>query len=328
MTRAGDPPASLTRATLTPFEAVVVGGPDDLRASDVDALRWFIEQRGGVVIFIPDRPPSGRYVDLLGITAFTSRTLETPARLGANLQASELVIPAALPPAATILAAADQAPVVISARRGAGAVVFSGALDAWRQRGDEYGHFWRGLLVAQAADVPPALEVSADPAVAVPGEWTTISVRLRDVPDGDVIAFPPVMARVVSPGARSDDAVRVWPTAEPGVYRGDWRGRAAGRYNVTVTAGDLRGDAIVTLDAAASHGSQADPHALELAASATGGRMFPAGEVPALVRAMTEAHPRQRVTRQAHPMRSPWWMVPFAALLSAEWAVRRTRGLP
>ena len=238
------------------------------------------------------------------------------------------MIPAALPPAATILAAADQAPVVISARRGAGAVVFSGALDAWRQRGDEYGHFWRGLLVAQAADVPPALEVSADPAVAVPGEWTTISVRLRDVPDGDVIAFPPVMARVVSPGARSDDAVRVWPTAEPGVYRGGWRGRAAGRYNVTVTAGDLRGDAIVTLDAAASHGSQADPHALELAASATGGRMFPAGEVPALVRAMTEAHPRQRVTRQAHPMRSPWWMVPFAALLSAEWAVRRTRGLP
>jgi len=35
--------------------------------------------------------------------------------------------------------------------------------------------------------------------------------------------------------------------------------------------------------------------------------------------------PRERIVRR--PMRSPWWMLPFAACLAADWWHRRRRGL-
>jgi len=133
-TRGGNPPRALTRGALAPFEVVLLGGPDLLTATDLDSLRWFVEQRGGVAVFIPDQRPSGRYVDFVGVPAFAPRTLDAPASLGADLLASELLIPSSLPPAATVVAAHAGSPVVFSARRGAGAIVFSGALDAWRNR--------------------------------------------------------------------------------------------------------------------------------------------------------------------------------------------------
>jgi hypothetical protein len=34
-----------------------------------------------------------------------------------------------------------------------------------------------------------------------------------------------------------------------------------------------------------------------------------------------------RTTSVRHPMRSVWWIVPFGACLSAEWWLRRRRGL-
>lgn len=328
-TRAGDPPAVLTRATLARFETVVIGGPDQLRPADLDALRWFVERRGGVAVFVPDRPPAGRYLDLVGVSAFTSRALDAAAPLGgAALHASELAIPVELPPAAAVLASADKAPVVFAARRGAGAIVFSGALDAWRQRGEGFTEFWRGLLLANAATVPAALDVSVEPAIVRPGERTAVVARVRDIPEGQAISLPPLTARAVSPDARVDEPIRLWPTSEPGVYEGEWRARGAGAYGVTVSSGDARGDAAVTVAPAVLHASSTDPGALALATTATGGRVFAAADVRGLIDAMREAHPPRRIVRPAHPMRSPWWMVPFAGLLCAEWAVRRKRGLP
>ena len=103
-TRAGSPPAALTRGTLVPFEVALVGGPDNLTTSDLDALRWFVESRGGVVVFVPDQRPAGRYGDLAGVAAFESRVVETPLTLTepgkseGSLSASELMVPKSLPP--------------------------------------------------------------------------------------------------------------------------------------------------------------------------------------------------------------------------------------
>ena len=327
-TRAGAPPAGLTRSTLARYEAVVIGGPDELRASDLAALRWFVEQRGGLAIFIPDRVPAGRYVDLLGVSAFTWRALETPARVGAQLQASELLIPSRLPPAATILAAAGDTPVVFSARRGAGAVVVSGAVDAWRNRDAEYAAFWRRVLLANAATVPLALEVATEPSMVRPGERISVIARLRDLPEGDAIEMPVVSARVVAADARMDEVIRLWPTAEPGAYEGQWRAPTTGRYDVAVSAGELGAHATVAVGTSVARGSQADSEGLALTAEGSGGGVFPAAELTALVEAMKRAHPPQTVVRGAHPMRSPWWLAPFAGLLCVEWAVRRKRGLP
>ena len=332
-TRGGSPPRAVTREALAPFEVVFVGGPDLLTASDLDALRWFVERRGGVAIFIPDQRPSGRYVELTGVPSFASRAVDAPVRLGPNLMASELLIPAKLPPAATVLAADGDTPVVFSARRGAGAIVFSGALDAWRSRAsasaEPFAQFWRELVVSNVAAVPPAIDVSVAPAIARTGERMSIAVRVREteLPDGDAIPLPSIAARVVGPDVKVDAPIRLWPTAEPGVYAGEWRAGAAGEYNLSVIAGELRGDARVTVASDAVAASNADPEGLLLAASASGGQVFPIDRADALVEAMKVAYPARRIVRSSHPMRSPWWAVPFAGLLCVEWAIRRKRGL-
>lgn len=336
-TRAGSPPAALTRGALAPFEVALVGGPDNLTGSDLDALRWFVESRGGVVVFVPDQAPTGRYVDLVGVAGFEFRAVDLPLTLTApgetdgSLAATELLIPASLPPAATVLAAAPlDTPVVFAARRGSGAVIVSGALDAWRHRADErFARFWRRIIAQHAAAVPPALLVTADPALVRPGETTTITARMRgsELPDGDPMTLEAVSARAIDPAAKIDLPIRLWPSVEPGVYAGEWRAPAAGTFNVAVVGGPLRGDAPVTADAAAVPGSAADPQALALVTRSSGGRLFSADQSQALVEAMRTTYPARSMPRAVHPMRSPWWVAAFAGVLCVEWAIRRKRGL-
>jgi len=339
-TRAGAPPAALSRATLEPYEAVIAGGPDNLSSADLDALRWFIESRGGVVLLIPDAPPKngaspGFLTRLFGNREgprFQARVLETPVRVG-DLTVAELAIAQNLPADVTPIARDPEGNVAVFARRvGAGAVIFSGALDAWRHRGGEddgFARFWRRVVASAAMTVPPSLAVEVAPAIARPGDRVTVTARLRDteLPAADRIEVTGVRAIAVSPSAKAEDEIRLWPTAEPGVFAGEWRARAWGATNVTVTAGSLRGDASLTVspDAALPRLSAED---LDLAARATGGRAIPASREPELVAALKAAHPASRVTERMRIMRSPWWSLPFAALLCAEWALRRKRGLP
>jgi hypothetical protein len=137
-----------------------------------------------------------------------------------------------------------------------------------------------------------------------------------------------IAAKAVSTKGHVDVSVRLWPTAEPGTYEGSWRPSAPGDYDIAVTLGDWRGDARLTADADVASVSSADPGGLALAASTSGGRVFPADQTSILVDALRSTYPARRVTRPTHPMRSAWWTVPFAGLLCAEWAVRRKRGLP
>jgi hypothetical protein len=337
-TRAGSPPAALTRGTLSRFEVALIGGPDHLTASDLDALRWFVEARGGVAVFVPDQRPAGRYVDLTGVAAFESRAVDAPVALtepGKNepsLSATELLIAKSLPAGASVLAAdPGGAPVVFAARRGAGGVLVSGALDAWRHRADDrFARFWRRVIAEQAAAVPPELDVTADPLLVRPGDPAIITARIRgsEVPEDDRIEIGPVSARAIDPKAKIDVPIRLWPSAEPGVFVGEWRPATAGMFNVSVTAGSLRGDAVLMSDPGGAPGSAADPEGLALIARASGGRVFPSDQSSALVDAMKAAYPPRTVMRAIHLMRSTWWAVAFAILLCGEWAIRRKHGLP
>jgi hypothetical protein len=336
-TRAGAPPAALTRASLVPFEVALVGAPDNLSAADVDTLRWFVEERGGVVVLIPDRRPIGRYLDLIGAPALEPRALEAPVSLTGALMASELLVAPRLPAGARAFSAtATGEPVIFSARRGLGAVIFSGALDAWRYRArgegdaDGFARFWRRAIAEEAAAVPPLLEVSIDSPIAAIGEPARVRARLRATelaPAAESFALDAVSARAVSPGAHVDEAVRLWPSAEPGVYEGEWRPSLAGDYTITVNAGPHAGDVPLTVASSTSRLSPADPDGLALAARASGGRVFPADRSAELIEEMKKAFPARTSTRSSNPMRSPWWVVPFAGLLCAEWALRRRRGL-
>jgi hypothetical protein len=351
VTRAGGPPAGLTRETLTPFEAAVVGAPDNLTPAEVAALRWFVEQRGGVAVLIPDAGSRARgsYRELLDGLVVEPRVLEPPAVLHAfpgqggepgsetaekGMKASELLVTRRPPAGSRTLATDAGDAVVFSARRGAGAVIFFGALDAWRYRAEDQGafaRFWRRAIAEDATAVPPFLEVSVEPALVAAGTRARVRARLRatELPTGAVpLDIGPVTARAVSPGARLDVPIRLWPTAEPGVYEGEWRPSAIGDYNIAATAGTRRGDAAATVAATVARGSTADPEGLALVARSSGGRVFPADRPAALVEAIKGAWPARPSTRTTRPMRSAWWVVPFAGLLCAEWALRRQRGLP
>jgi peptidoglycan hydrolase-like protein with peptidoglycan-binding domain len=338
-TRAGAPPTRLTREALTPFEAVLIGAPDRLTAPDLDALRWFVEERGGVAVIIPDARPTGRYVDLFGAAALEPRAVDAAVPLaaasgGSALMASELLVTVRLPGGARPLAAtAAHEPVVFAARRGAGGVIFSGALDAWRYRArdeDAFARFWRHAIAEEVTAAPPVLDIAVDPVVAA-GAATRVSVRLRatELPaGGSEVGSDRIAARAVGLTSRVDVPVRLWPVAEPGVYEGEWTAPAPGEYTFSVTAGSRSADATVTAVAALAGGSVADPSGLALVARATGGQVFPADRSAGLVEALKTAYPAIAAVRPMHPMRSAWWVVPFAALLAIEWAFRRRRGLP
>jgi hypothetical protein len=61
--------------------------------------------------------------------------------------------------------------------------------------------------------------------------------------------------------------------------------------------------------------------------SAHGGRVVPGprlAELAPLLRASVRVAPRAETW---HPMRSAWWIIPFALALAGEWWLRRRRGL-
>jgi hypothetical protein len=102
---------------------------------------------------------------------------------------------------------------------------------------------------------------------------------------------------------------------EPGVYR------------VAVTGDGARGDAPIIVTSDARHPSPDDRDLLAAWVASRGGRTLSSSRLGELPSALIAAiHPIARAETW-HPMRSAWWIVPFALLLSAEWWMRRRRGL-
>jgi len=284
------------------------------------------------------------------------------------LQASELAVVDPLPSGALVLAGIEATsgidPVVWQLPVGAGRLVVSGALDAWRFRGagsSRFDEFWRRVVANAAAAAPAAIELHAEPRVGRPGETVLLEVTLRDIAlSAGTDAEARVSARLE--GGAAPAAVRLWPAApgrfhgrlrlpdEPGFYRwvveaGEQRASAtgdpAGEAVVRVSeAGDpARGagalareearlygeaDLLVAGDAAAA--AKSSPELLDAWASAHGGEVIPAARLDDLIVALETALLPDSITVSVRPMRSAWWIVPFALCLGAEWWLRRRRG--
>ena len=67
--RAGSPPAASTAAALSPFDVVLVGAPEELRQSELEALGCSPGSGGGGSV-LPDRRPAGRYLELISLAEF------------------------------------------------------------------------------------------------------------------------------------------------------------------------------------------------------------------------------------------------------------------
>jgi hypothetical protein len=199
---------------------------------------------------------------------------------------------------------------------GRGHFVVSGALDAWRYRDAQHSSFdlfWRELIAAEAARAVPRVDVALSASVLRPGDEATARISLREASN---------------PGLRASlnaKEIPLWSDGGRGTLTGHVR--APGRpgvYEVVVASGADTARAPLIVAADARPPIPVHRSALASFATSTGGRAVTASELPsAIAAAITPA----RRTEPRQPMRSPWWIVPFAVLLSAEWWLRRKRGL-
>ena len=329
---------ALDPQALRAASAIVVGGLDGLSAADRDLLDRFVRVRGGSLILLPDAPigasPAREW--LSGIDT-REVLLERPAALSVEaplpaVQASELLVfGGAKVPGAKVLARASgsSAAVVTVMPHGAGRLLWSGALDAWRYRAENdtaFDRFWRSAIAGLALATPSPVDVEITPAVVTPGESARVVARIHR----DAIAGAPAGPMRVSARLDSGEPLRLWPEAGDGVFSGSFVADGPTLRRITVTADDeaskASGAALVAVDPTARHVEPIVPPLALLATSRGGINVTPEhlGDLESWLRREVTAPP-VRSTR--HPMRSAWWMVPFAACLGGEWWLRRRRGL-
>jgi hypothetical protein len=330
--------ASLDRTPLGAVSAVVVGGLDRLTVADRDRLDWFVRERGGSLVLLPDaRPGIAPWTEWLSGSTTREVLLERPSVLAVAaplpaIQGSELLtFTGATVPGATVLArvAGSNEPVVVMSPHGAGRLIVSGALDAWRYRADQesaFDRFWRSAISGVALATPPAVDVEITPAVARPGEAVRVVARVHRPALGAGATGP----LQVSAGLDSGEPIRLWPEAEADVFSGSFAAGLAGLQKVTVSAGadgaeGTTGSAVMTIDPSARRTERPIPLSL-LATSRGGIDVSPdrLADLEAYLRREVSAPPVRATT---HPMRSGWWIVPFAACLCGEWWMRRRKGL-
>jgi hypothetical protein len=310
---------------------VVVGGLDRLTSEDAGMLSRFMHDRGGAIVLLPDSRADLQAVSRwLPAPAAAEVLLEQPARLTvdpplAAIQASELLTFERGPAMRVLASNGSNVPVIVVAPAGAGQIVISGALDAWRFRAndhDAFDRFWQTTFAGLAASVRPAIDIDVTPPIVAPGETAKILVRVRRsalnvVPGADL----PISAGLAG------ESVRLWPGDEPDTFYGSFSApSAAGAHRVTVKTDRSEGAGSFVVASDARVARPVGP-ALSLLSAARGGEDVSAGDVRSLAQTIQRhiAAPTVRLDRR--PMRSPWWLVPFVACLGGEWWIRRRRGL-
>jgi hypothetical protein len=378
----GDSPGSLTApGALDRFDVVVVGAPDGLDGAQTAALERWAQDRGGTVVLLPDRLDPGAsagepWMALAQVGAWERATgdAELPVDRAAApddpalplLLTRERAWPRALPPGASVLAADPAgAPLVWQRPLGSGAVIVSGALDAWRFRDPVRSRFesgWRELLAEAAAAAPPPLELRLVPgrsSDAASGNGAGGALRPAG-PAGlavqagapvHLVATPraggrgaqepaaPLELRAVAsleqdPAGTATPAapigIPIWPGPAVGTIVADFRAPAEpGTHRVRVEVdGESASVPLVVVEGPTPVQPGSDRPILEAWITSRGGALVPADELERLVPAIEAAVGAERRPEPWYPMRSAWWLLPFALALAGEWWWRRRRGLP
>ena len=312
----------LDAATLEQVPLVIAGDPDALTASDVSLLENYVKVRGGTLVLLPERRPSGEVLRLF-IGSWAEHLSPTPETVGA-LRASEVLRITNASPASTVIAASGTAPVIVSSPTGAGRIIVSGAMDSWRYRhldNAAFDRFWRSLA-AEGAAAGEGLTLDFTSGVLERGARAAFTLRDRHM--------EPVSSSEASVVQRCGDGpaqpVRVWPRGSIGEFAGEVSALAVGTCTIEATVGDRHVSGSVAVVDQASRPVDATLAKLERRVRASGGVVTNAGDESAVAGVLGDAiFSSQNVT--AYPMRPAWWMIPFAACLSIEWWLRRRNGL-
>jgi len=328
---AGAPPASLDRAAdLGAFDVIVVSTPEVLTVAAAAALETYLREREGAVVLVPGDDGAAVLSRLTGVQTWSEERrpdLERVESAAGVWTASEFLWPGTWP------AGAEGVAGCLTPRRcavwrvavGGGRVIVNSALDGWRTRSAEasgYASFWRSLVGDEAAATPRSVDVRLASRFATEG--TNVAATI-DILGGAV----PRAEWQSTEGAVTP--VRLWPDGG-GRYRAEFRAPdVPGRYRLVVTtdgvlAAEARAEFLVVEPGDVHTPLSADTRKLAAFASSRGGAVIPMGEIETLPSRLAAAVASAPVATPTRPLRSPWWIVPFAGLLSVEWWSRRRRG--
>lgn len=336
----GDTPLSLRDARLLErYSTIVVGAPDQLSDADVSGLETFLRGRGGRVLLLMDERRAGPVDRLTGVTQWRAVRLPSVDTLSDTrhqlFHAQEIAWPVLLPSSATVHATSvargdsTKRGVVWSVPVGAGRLMVSGALDAWHYRDASSGFddFWTSNIADLGAGAPEPITISLSRRSVAPGEGTALNVWVR----GAALASVPTQSTRVSArliGDRDTTIVRLWPQESPGSYSARLIApRERGTYQVVVTSGTDRAEAAMIVESAAQEAAADERPLIDAFVSSRGGAVIPERDLARLPRQVASAIQSVSRVETWHPMRSAWWIVPFALLLGTEWWGRRRRGL-
>jgi hypothetical protein len=328
---AGSPGGELEARTLDASPVVIIGSPDALTANDVALLERYVMVRGGSLVLLPESRMTGPAARLLPGT-WSERLLTAPESIG-PLRASEILSTDSVVAASTVLGRAgspapgnaDGSASIVMTPSGNGRTIISGAMDAWRYRHLDaagFDRFWRSL-VAEAAGAGEALRIDLPASLAASGDRLPVTMRLHTLEPLSAIE-----ARMtVRCGAGPDMPMRLWPSGSAGEFAGEIAIGTGGSCEVNGAVSGKTAHAVVAVAAQPRHGVDATLAKLERDARATGGVFAAAGDEAAIGRALDAQSSESSQIVSVHPLRSPWWILPFAGCLSAEWWLRRRAGL-
>ena len=325
---AGTSNGRLDAGTLDRVSLVIIGAPDGLTPEDVDLLERYVRHRGGSLILLPEQRPAGADARLFD-GRWTEHLSATAEAIG-QLRASEVLRAASLSPAASVIATSAGSASIVSNPHGAGRIVISGAMDAWRYRGalalsevEGFDQFWRSMAAEAAAAGEPLTLRFDDPLIERSGR---LRFTLRDRRIAPLAAIEASAVQRCGEGAAS--TIRLWPVGAIGEFAGEASAEANGSCVVEASVGDRQVSASFDVIDRPARGIDRTLAKLERLALASGGVVATSDDLTAIsgVLGANASSTMSRVV-SVYPMRSTWWMLPFVACLSIEWWLRRRTGL-
>jgi uncharacterized membrane protein len=239
-------------------------------------------------------------------------------------------------------------PLLVEQRYGRGRTLAFTTNDSWRWRmevpsqNNYHETFWRQLLRYIVSTTPKQFEVASERDVYVPGD--TVSVR-SEVNDKkfDAIRDALVTATVTKPsGATVELPLKINFSAPNGAqgsdassdYRGELAADETGLYTIETTAkrgsetlGTATSSFLVTERSREFHDAAQNVELLKRVATETGGKYFPLAKADDLLDEITmlEGKNSERVSKDLWDM--PINFMLLVGLASAEWFLRKRRGL-
>ena len=276
-------------------------------------------------------------------------------RLGA-LRAGANVLAVAGQPGASGTGEAG-APLIASARDGAGRAIVFAPADSWRirtsasgeeaEKGGAFAALWQGLALWSASGAEPPVEVALNEVSPASGSNATAELRVRDE------NYAPLKIEKVSASlqtlsenseetqASSDEASSNTATSQEIAFAPDandpsiWRAKnfvapqpARFRLEIKYTAGGKSGAAekyfATVLPAAIETGASTDT--LRRTARETGGELFAASDLNSLTDRLASLSQGRQTVRRTFDLRT-WWPLALiiTLLLSCEWLIQRIR---